>query len=430
MLVRFTDFYAIAYDYIANNTNSNLLELFCANIQNENVTYLKPLKFEYYDIDDNAFNCMIYDKEKFETFNLNISYEDFFINAIVEFVEKAYKKYNKNNIKFIFDDNIIKIFGKELYKNAINKSIEYLNKKYQIEIEYEFIHIANLAYGEVILMEFGFGYTPYNLYTTRYENNIISKEHKYTEVIDKEIYNRLKNGESFDDIKYLMETFIMDNDIDKYGFKPAKYLTIVDFNAYTTYYYTYSIIDYNISLYNIEKIDLGFMNIVEWIYNKSNKSESIGYKFKSLISNLCYLDKANNIYIKYYKININSNDFYINSPLKLITEKIVQIKHEILKKHQFDKKIIFRYNIENVVELIIKNIELKQMLFNGQCHKIIENYNYLNKFLQNEIKICANYTCADVVDKNTGSNKIHINIKLSDYGYKYQCKLDDKINEI
>lgn len=428
MLVRFTDFYAIAHDNSLSNANWNLLELFCANIQNEDITYLKPLKFEYYDFNDEEFNCMIYDKDKFKTFNLNMSYEDFYTNAVIKFIKKAYNKFQQKKIKFIFDDNILKVFGKDLYKNSIKKSIKYLEEKYKINIVYEFSHIINIAFGEVISVECGFN-SCYHLYSSKYTTSCIFERNEYAKLIDKEVYNKLKLGESVDNIKYPVKAYIVDKDIQKYHFKPAKYLTIVDFNAHKTYYYTYSIINSNVSLYNIEEVDLGFMDIIEWIYNKSDKSKPIGFKFKSLISNLCHLDR-DDLYINKYNIEIKKEDFYDNSPLKIITEKIVQIKHEILKKHRYDKKVIFRYNIENVVDLKINNVELKQVPFNGQNHKIIEQYYYLNKYLQNDLRVCGSYTCDDLVDKITGSDHIQLDIKLSDVGYTYHCELNEELNKL
>lgn len=428
MLVRFTDFYAIAHDNSLINTTWNLLELFCANIQNENITYLKPLKFEYYDLEDEEFNCMIYDKDKFETFNLSISYEDFYTNAVMKFIEKAYNKFQKKSIKFIFDDNILKVFGKDLYKKSIEKSIKYLEEKYKINIVYEFLHIINAAFGEVISMECGFN-SCYNLYTSKYTTWYMTKTNEYAKLIDKKVYDKLKSSESVDDIQYPIKAYIVDRDIYKYHFKPAKYLTIVDFNAHKSYYYTYSIVDRNISLYNIEEIDLGFMDIIEWIYNESDKTKTLGFKFKSLISKLCYLEE-NDLYIDTYRIKIKKEDFYDNSPLKIITEKIVQIKHEILKKHQYDKKLVFRFNIENVVGLKINNIELKQITFNGQHHKIIEHYNYVNEYLQNDLGIYGYYTCEDVVDKTTGSGNIQLEAKLCDVGYTYHCELNDGLNKL
>lgn len=422
LYIRFTDFYAIAHDNSMSNTNCNLVNLFCANVKNNNVTYLKDLKFGYYDSSDKKFNCMIYDKDKFNSFELNLSYEDFYTNAIIKFVEKAYQTYFKNNIMFIFDDHIIETFGKDLYLSSINKSINYIQEKNKINIEYKFMHVKNFAFGEVLSMEFGFENCVHDLLVAKYPPHFVKKENHYDGLIDKDLYD---NPEIQDE--YCYKSYIIDKEIKKYGIKPIKYLTIVDFHAYKTYYYTYSIIKSKIELYNVNHIDVGFMNVVEWIYDKTDKSKPFGYKFKSLISNLPMLSQ-HDLIIEKHNIKINSDDFYNNSPIKFITENLVKIKHEILRKHKLNQKVIYKYNIENVVEVIIKDIELKQITFNGNCHKIMEQVFYLNNYLSNDLKYKAAYTSERMVDKTNGSNKFTIDVKLNEHGFNYECIFNEELN--
>lgn len=426
LYIRFTDFYAIAHNNeMDSNANWNLVNLFCANIQNDNITYLKNLNFKHYDVSDEEFNCMIYDKNKFNSFKLNLSYEDFYTNAVIKFVKKAYKKYSKNKIMFIFDDHIIETFGKDLYLSSINKSINNIQEENNVNIEYKFMHLKNFAFGEVLSMELGDGNCVYGLFTTKYLSyHFVEKENYYDGLIDKDLYNNSENHK-----KYPYKTYIIDNEIKKYNVKPIKYLTIVDFQAYKTYYYTYSIIKSKVELYDVNHIDIGFMNIIEWIYNKTDRSKPIGYKFKSLISNLTLLSNYD-LNINNYDVKINSDVFYKNSPIKFITENLIKIKHEILRKHSLDKKVIYKYNIENVVELLIKDVELKQIPFNGHCHKIMEQVFYLNNYLSNNLRFRGNYMSDNMVDKNNGSKYYKIDAKLNEHGYNYECVLNEKFNEI
>ena len=417
MFIRFTDFYGIAYDQ-TRSTNSSLVELLCADIQNNNIRYLKEIKFEYYELDLIDFNCMFYDKDKFNSFNINISYDEFYINMVSKFIEKAYQTFDKTDIIFIYDDNIFKVFGRNLYFNAITKSLNHLKEKYNIDFVYKFEHITNVAFGEVLSIELSMENNIYSLYTSKYCHYFANEKNYYHKLIDKELYEN-PNIEN----KYPYKAYIVDNDIQKYKTKPVKYLTILDCNAHITYYYTYSLINRKIKLYNIQTVNKGFMDIVEWVYGKSDKSSSIGHKFKSLISNLCYFKQTDTIFIQEHNINLEFNDFYENSPIKNITDKLIEIKHEILRKHKYDEKVLYRYNIENISEFYINDIELKQISFNGHCHRIMENYCYLIDYLNDNLVITNRYNSNNVVDKETGSNNFTIKVNLKDVGYKYECDL-------
>ena len=109
---------------------------------------------------------------------------------------------------------------------------------------------------------------------------------------------------------------------------------------------------------------------------------------------------------------------------------LVEVKKllEILRKHRLNQKVIYKYNIENVVEVIIKDIELKQIPFNGNCHKIMEQIFYLNNYLSNNLKYRATYTSESMVDKINGSNKFNIDVKLNEYGFNYECIFNEELN--
>ena len=60
-IIRITDFYAKIY--LPNTNNDDVYTyLLTINKQGDDIKYLKPLKFEYYEMcDDDPFNCMLYE---------------------------------------------------------------------------------------------------------------------------------------------------------------------------------------------------------------------------------------------------------------------------------------------------------------------------------------------------------------------------------
>jgi hypothetical protein len=419
MFIRFTDFYCIAHDPNLSNTCCNLVNLLCANIETDNIKYLKDIRFEYYHPEDEYFNYMLYDKTNFNKFNINISYDELYTNSIVTFVEKAYNKFERNNITFFYDDNVIKTFGKDLYYNSIIKSIENLKNKHNIEIKFDIKHIINVIPGEVISTETGFCRV-YDLISTRFKYNGISDKNICPGLIDKEDYGKSTQS------NYPVKSYIINRKHEKYGKNIATYFTVVDFAATKTFYYTYSLINQEIKLYDYSSINLGFMDVIDWIYNKSNKTTDKYYEFKNTIGSICSLNEIDR-YFSSYRIRIDREDFYTNSPIKEITKKIVEIKREIMDKHHLDKNVIYSFNIENIAEIHLKHVEIEQEKFNGQCHRIIENYDYLIKALNKTLVFAGTFTCENVVDKNTGSNHFDLRVKLSDVGYEYIYEIDKNI---
>ena len=419
MFIRFTDFYCIAHNPEFPNTSYNLVNLLCANINQNNIKYLKDIKFEYYDVNDEDFNYMLYDKINFNNFKLNITYDELYTNAIITFVEKAYNKFKQNNITFFYDDNVIETFGKDLYYYALVKSIENLNNKYNIEIKFTTKHIINVIPGEVISTEVGMGGI-HNLQTMKFETYNVSDKNICPGLIDKNDYGKDKPSD------YPFKSYVVNSKTSKYVKNVVTYFTVVDFAANKTFYYKYSLIKREVKLYNISTIDIGFMDIIDWIYDKTSKSTDKYHRFKNTIGSICYLNK-NNTYFESYGTIIDSNDFYINSPINKITKKIVDIKREIMDKHVLDKKVIYRFNVENIAEIYPMHVEIKQQPFNGQCYKIIENYNYLERALNKTLTFGGSFTFEKMVDKNTGSKHAEIRVKLSDVGYEYVYIIDKNI---
>lgn len=419
MFIRFKDLYAITHDPSLSNTSWNMLELLCANINGDKIGYLKPLEYEYYHVSDEPFNCMLYEKDKFKSFNLEITYDQFYKNMIYSFIKKSYERFKKNNITFVYDNNVIETYGKELYYGGIFEAINKISNEFNITFKYGFKHIINVAPGELIATETNFLNSTYSLINYQFKPSYVPDESEYKELIDERCYN----GEK---IAYPLKTYLVDKDFEKYSTKPIKYFTLVDINAYSTFYYTYSMDERVVKLENIEKVNVGLMSIVDWIYEQSKKRKDIYFKLKEIFKHLCMIPEIG-LYNTTYGINISMEKFYNESPIVDITDKLCEIKMGLLKKHKFSKKIIYRYNIESLSELKIKHIFLKQQIFNGQSTKLLELYRFLTGALENELVFAGYMSSEKMVYTKTGKKEYEVRIKLSDYGYKYKYEIDKNV---
>ena len=416
MLIRFTDFYCIA----SNSTYDNLVSLLCVNITPTNITYLKPLKFAYFNTEDEDFNYMLYEKEKISELH---SYNSIFTKAIISFVEQAYNKYKERNIVFVYDNNTIETFGKELYYNSITESIKYLETKYDTTFGFTMKHIINAIPGEVISTETDFN-TIYRLDARKYTRGEVSKKNICPGLIDAALWPLDETKSK--SIEYPYKPYIIHTKQIKYGRDVATYMTIVDFGARKTFYYTYSLINCNVELYSSETINTGFMDIIDWIHSKSSGEVNIYHKFKDTLKSITYLNTTKS-YFYNFGITVTKEDFYTNSPIREITKKAVDIKREIMDKHFLDSTVIFTYNIENVIELPLKHIELQQQRFNGHCHRVMENYNYLVEALNKKLCFSGSFRSEDLVDIRTGKNSFKLDILLSDVGYVYTYSNKDEV---
>ena len=437
IIIRFTDFYCIA----SNSTYDNLVSLLCVNITPTNLTYLKPLKFAYFNTEDEDFNYMLYEKEKISELH---SYNSIFTKAITSFVEQAYTKYKERNIVFIYDDNVIETFGKELYYNSITESIKHLETKYNTTIGFTMKHIINAIPGEVISTETGFN-SIYHLDARKYTRGEVSKKNICPGLIDAALWQDTSkltdskltestskttstesNSTEPPKIEYPYKPYIIHSKRIKYGRDVATYMTIVDFGARKTFYYTYSLINCNVELYSTETINIGFMDIIDWIRSKSSGEINIYHKFKDTLKSITYLSTTKS-YFYNFGITVTKEDFYTNSPIKEITKKAVDIKREIMDKHFLDFTVIFTYNIENVIELPLKHIELQQESFNGHCHRVVENYNYLVEALNKKLRFSGSFRSEDLVDMRTGKHSFKLDVLLSDVGYVYTYSNKDEL---
>ena len=412
IIIRFTDFYCIA----SNSTHDNLVSLLCVNIKSD-ITYLKPLKFAYFNTEDEDFNYMLYEKEKISELH---SYDSIFTQSIISFVEQAYTKFKERNIVFIYENNIIETFGKELYYNSITESIKHLETKYDTTFGFTMKHIINAIPGEVISTETDFN-TIYRLDARKYTKGEVSKKNICPGLIDTALWQDTSKS-----IEYPYKPYIIHSKQIKYGKDVATYMTIVDFGARKTFYYTYSLINCNVELYSSETINIGFMDIIDWIHSKSSGEINIYHKFKDTLKSITYLSTTKS-YFYNFGITVTKEDFYTNSPIKEITKKAVDIKREIMDKHFLDSTVIFTYNIENVIELPLKHIELQQQRFNGHCHRVVENYYYLVEALNKKLRFSGSFRSEDLVDIRTGKNSFIVDVLLSDVGYVYTYSNKDEV---
>lgn len=375
MLVRITDFYCKVYNQKYSKITSYLLT-------NE----LNELKFEYYERSNEKFDYFIKDTKENYT------------NIIIKLFDKIYNKYKEyfefnNIITVIYDDNVLKVFGKELYMNTFEVVKINFKNKYDIDLKIKFKHIINVIPGEVISIETDFGSHKYALRSFDYNHWIITDKNKCPGIKGKE--GTKFNGYIIDEEKYMHNLV-------------AKYFTIIDFNAHQTNYYTYKLENRITTLYDKRSIDIGFMDVVEWIINKSNSNNYI-----DIIKRICLFGNTN-------VFNISREDFYKHSPLTKIIKQYIDFKHDLLDKLSLNDKIYIKYNIENIVEVPLKHIEMEQRNFNGQCDKVIENYKYLIDAKNKTLKFGNSYSSDNLISEKTGSSNFNIVVNLSDMGYDYE----------
>ena len=375
MLVRITDFYCKVY----NQEYSKITRYLLTNELNE-------LKFEYYERSNEKFDYFIKDDKENYT------------NIIIKLFDNIYNKYKEyfefnNIITVIYDDNVLKVFGKELYMNTFEVVKINFKNKYDIDLKIEFKHIINVIPGEVISIETDFGSCKYALRSFDYDHRIITDKNKCPGIKGKE--GTKYNGYIIDEEKYTHNLV-------------AKYFTIIDFNAHQTNYYTYKLENRITTLYDKQSIDVGFMDIVEWIINKSNLNNYI-----DIIKRIYQFGNMNSF-------DISREDFYKHSPLTKIIKQYIDFKHDLLDKLSLNNRSYIKYNIENIVEIPLKHIEMEQRNFNGQCDKVIENYKYLIDAKNKTLKFGNSYSSNNLISEETGSNHFEIIVNLSDMGYDYE----------
>lgn len=385
MLVRITDFYCKVY----NQEYSSMLTYLLTDELNQ-------LKFEYYERSDEKFNYFIKD-------NVNehgTKYKEVIVKLFNEICKKYSAYFEKHNdITVIYDDNVLNVFGKELYLNTFEDVKMSCKTNFNIDLNIKFKHIINAIPGEVISIETDFGAGKYSLRSFDYDHWIISDKNKCPGIKGKE--GTKYNGYIIDEEKYLRN-------------KIPKYFTVIDFNAHQTNYYTYKLEDRITILYNKDSIDIGFIDIVEWVFN--NLDFEYDNKYNNYIGIMKKIYMFNNTQLN----NITREQFYKNSPLTKIIRRYIDFKHDLLDKLSLNDKVYIKCNIENVVEVPLKHIEIDQRKFNGNCGRVLENYYYLEEARNKTLKFGNSYSSNNLVDEVTGSSNFNIVVNLSDMGYDYE----------
>lgn len=401
VIIRITDFYAKIL--IKNNRNTDILHqyLLSLNIKDDKIEYLKSLKYEYYDmVDDKPFNCMLYDKDKINSFKL-LSYDEIYYNTI----KTLFNNYSEQlaecgTIMIAYDDSVIKIFGEELYFNTFDKI------KTEFNLTFEFKHVKNIIPGEVLSIELGFCRDVYILksYNHKYLPHWIDQKNECPDLIGQT--NEFLRG------------YIVRKDLYQKRRMIDKFFMLVDFHAFDSTCYVYKLSENNITLYKTETIPCGFMTIVNWLSEKSKYKQDVYIKFKNFISQISYFNYSCRNVI-FNGVEIDNKIYFDESPIKNVINVLINIQHQILHEYRFEKEVYISYCIENIIEMNLINIELKNETFNGNSNRMLLEYDFLEKVRNKTLNYCGDYTSIDLIDRKTKSNHFLIKIPFHELGYHY-----------
>ena len=340
-IIRITDYYCnIVYKSMYKNTFKLPLTITIG----PNCDTVK-----YFDTD--KFSCFLYDRKRFETYSdiLSLSYEDAYCGAIMRLFKIFYKKcvdqFNKiNKITIIYDENVINTFGKSLYDKALNFAKNYINEKYGIVLNFNFVNIENAYYGHILRDELNI----YHLYTT--ENNLL--------------YNDIKKCDSLEGEKKI--AYVLTNYEHDRKDKPKRYYILTDVHANESIYYTYLIDDLYIKLVNKEVVNVGMMDIYNWFLTEiygNEKDEYIYYTYEEIMTRIGYLNSYYPLtygFSHYTKevsevVKISNNSYYLNSPIRDLTFKMLQIQRSIKDNNYPHDDIEINYDIESYGYIIFKH---------------------------------------------------------------------------
>ena len=372
MLVRITDFYCKVYNQKLSKLSTYLL-----------TDQLNEIKFEYYEISKTDFNYFVKDNK--EIYN----------EIIIKLFDEIYNKYENNfndneKITVIYDDEVINVFSNDIYYNTFEDVKTKYKREYNIDLDFEFKHIINAIPGEVISIETAYLNDKYGLRTLYKEHWCVTEHNKCPGLKCKK--------EGYDG--YIV-------DLDKYNHKHMdKYFTLIDFNAHKTNYYTYILHKRVVKLYHRSSIDVGLLDVIEYI-EKDKYS-----KYIDAIKRLYYFAEDS------YR-NITEFDFFKKSPLSQIIKHYVDFKHNLLDELSLERNVWIKYSYESIASIPFKHIEMDMKHFNGNCDMLLINYDFIESARNKTLKFGGYYTCKDLIDEKTGSDRIEILLNLSDLGYDY-----------
>lgn len=411
--IRFTNFYAKAI-------NSNTQDVFSQLL---NISFNAEPKFNTvgnfgYDYHpDRPFSTMIYDRDGYKAqFENVLSYNEAVQHCISEFINTFYEKcdywFEENDypIVVVYDDDVHESFGKELFENSVMNTFNQIFEEHQLKFEIQFKHIVNVIPGEVIAMETDFLKSVFSLYTGTYLPH---------DVKESQVVHSLEGNEENKNVI----AYIQDRDIHDYRRKHDKYFISVDFSAKHTAINTYLLHNRVVTLFEKKVLNIGFMDVVDWIYGKfcehSNGTIPLFEKFYEFISRISYFGgQGSSVYFG-YDTRIEERDYYLNSPMSEVINACIEVTNKIYTKHQFDRRVEINYCVENIVEMHLKHIQLENINFNGNYSAMIQKYTTLVRAREGELTFGGSYSSSVLIDKVTKRNRFDLILNLKELGFEY-----------
>lgn len=411
--IRFTNFYAKAINSNSQDIFSQILNVsFNAEPRFNTV---RDYRYDYHS--DEPFSTMVYDRNTYKTqFENVLPYDEAVKQCISKFITSLYDQckywFEDNNypIVVVYGDDVHESFGKELFENAVMNTFNQIFEQHKFKQEIQFKHIVNVIPGQVISMETDFLKSIFSLYSGTYLPSNVKES---------QIVRSLEGNEENKNVI----AYIQDRDIYDYRRKHDKYFISVDFAAKHTVINTYLLHNRVVTLFDKKVLNIGFMDIVEWIYAKcrenSTRTKPLFEKFNEFISNISYLGgQSSSVYFKYYTC-IEEQDYYLNSPMSEVINACIEVTNKIYTKHQFDRRVEIKYCVENIVEMHLKHIQLEDINFNGNSHAMIQRYITLDQARKGELMFGGLYTSEVLVDKVTKRNHFNLRLNLKDLGFEY-----------
>lgn len=429
-VIRYTNFYAKA---INTNYQDKFTHILNVDLDSKTPKYNRVRTSERGDYKvDEPFTTMIYDmatyKSKYEECK---SYLEVVERCISVFIKDLYKRRaywfedNLYPIVVVYDDDVHESFGKELFENTVMNSFKQIFGQNFSKYEIQFKHIVNVIPGEVISMETYNERSIFGLYSTsKYVSPVLVKQSQF---LDSFVQGNPDNP-------YVI-AYIQDKDIFEYGKKHDKYLISIDFSATHTSINTFLLHNRVVTLFDKKVLNIGFMNIVDWIHNKCSENStepiSIFKKFGNFISKISLFGADGAIKIYFGDADIDVKDYYLNSPIHEVIETCIDITNKIYSKHQFDQRVEIKYCIENIIEMCLKHIQLEKVYYGDDIwiddtkhdeessSAMIQKYITLYQARKGELMFQGDFTSNILVDKETKHHYFKLKLNLKDLGFEY-----------
>lgn len=379
------------------------------------------------------FTTMIYDMTAYKSqYEERKPYLEVVERCISIFIKDLYKKRaywfedDSYPIIIVYDDDVHGSFGKELFEKTVIESFKQIFGQSFSKYEIQFKHIVNVIPGEVISMETDNARSIFALYSSFEEYYISPDLVKETQFINSSIQGNADNPYAI--------PYIQDKDIFEYGKKHDKYFISIDFSATHTSINTFLLHNRVVTLFDKKVLNIGFMNIVEWIHNKCNENSTepipIFKKFNNFISRIPAFG-GDLTKVKFGEVSIDMEDYYLNSPIHEVTEACVNITNKIYLKHQFDQRVEIKYCIENVVEMSLRHIQLEcvdfadgrwvdqDTYFSEDSSAMIRKYLTLYQARRGELMFSGDFESSILIDTKTKRGYFKLELNLKELGFEY-----------